>query len=395
MIKELLFGPPVTRDRRDFEAGDNNELINQHKPEQHQHNQQQITQEGDTYGYTTTDDGYIYNNTIVYDDVDYNFFDQLEHVYGFRTGELIELYTQVRSHYALELKMIDNNPINVKKAIDIFIHKFLYYILLLQSKEEKEEEVEKQNINIDIEKTDKETMFNNTIAFYRIIHQTESNSCYTVDSECQTFLVDSRLDHIYSYIMEKAFMDILKRKCEELYLDSNTDDIYRMVNILQQNQSFYRERAKKNYNGCAIDGSDHMHIPCNANCSNGWVIYTKKTSSFYLTCVKRFIRNPVKQPLFTFSNESLKIEYIPFQQVLLLCGNNTDFINRYCERDNNEKKNEEEEEYDSSNIKLTKEVEQGDNNVYIDYNSKDEWVSLPIVFYLLWQALSFVPIEEI
>ena len=304
-----------------------------------------------TTGESSTDQYYDDDNEgIPHDEegnLDQAYFDEFEDLYGFKNGALLEFYQRVREAYAFELMSTKSKDIMI--AVDTFIHRFLTHLsppLVDHGK---------NGVYIGTSEIKEDT-----ITFPRIISSDSALDVHCIDTETDycTFLVDSKLDFVYSYIMELAIIDTLTHQAESLLgkrqnNDYNAELSQSRLDALEQSRLRYRRRAEFKYIYCTADGSDHSRLNSRF-CSNSKVIYTKRSSEFYRACFAR-IEN---QPHITFSHVTLHDESIPFQQVLLLCGHTSAFIAKHCPSTE-------------------------DACVVTATSDAHDWVSLPIWFYLL------------
>ena len=199
-----------------------------------------------------------------------------------------------------------------------------------------------------------------------------------------TFIVDSNLDFIYSDVIDTLLFSYLYNRIDLLRngIDSVLSEISHSLslklNIIERNHDLNRENKKKRFLSCNSIEDHHRnrkqeqqqqsYKSHHKTCPFSWRIYTKTSSSFFKEVMQLIHSSPStatdlpsssssSPPIhhFKFDYSYMDIEYIPFQLVILLTN-----INKYR---------------DCSN-QCVKETEPG------------EWVSLPILYYKLWQISS-------
>lgn len=295
------------------------------------------------------DDNEFYN-----EETEMPFFDELERLYNFKNGELSTFYNNVMDAYSPELLSIGNAPV---RRVKNFMHRYLSYLLPPPDPYSKNHVI---NIDNGLSFNNNTNDESGNAPFPWLVYEADNSThVKCIDGEeCSTFLVDSKLDYVYAYVMEKAIIDLLGMQCDQLaLLVSETEDINASLDYLEDSLKLYRARSKLKYNYCADDGSDHAQIPMSRYCSNAYVIYTKKSSPFMVSCYNLIIN----QELITFSDDTLKVESVPFQQVLLLCGRTPSFITKHCQTDH------------------------VNRTVVVSSNTDlHDWVSVPIWFYLFY-----------
>lgn len=279
--------------------------------------------------------------------VDYAFLEELEDLHNFSESELINFYVNVRKAYSYELLSSWKDRQHV---ITRYVHSFLFYLCTIVTPEASHQQIQMSD-TIVAEKT---------CAYPRILYHrsdeiTPSAYCICVDGEeLSTFRVDKRLDFVYTYVLEKAIVDALDVKCEllmghheSLYDTGNLDGL---LDEIEQNKDLYRTRSSARYNGLRETMS-----------SDAWVLYTRRSSSFFKACIAIVESHNEKTEMkLVYSVETLNIETIPFQQVLLLCGTCAGFSERY-----------------------TRGPCDSDGPFVADTEEALDWVSVPIWFSLL------------
>lgn len=87
----------------------------------------------------------------------------------------------------------------------------------------------------------------------------------SVDQASETFLVQRRLDYMYHYIIEFAYMGCQRD--------------WRIPDAMHRQRQAHRTRRIRSYAACPLHGQPQQQCPYE------YVVYTKKTCDFYRTCV--------------------------------------------------------------------------------------------------------------
>jgi hypothetical protein len=154
-----------------------------------------------------------------------------------------------------------------------------------------------------------------------------------------TYLVHRQLDHMYHYIIDVA------------YLGNKIDA--RVPPSMNKERQRHRLRRMQLYRQCTLT---HKNDEA-AKCPHEWLVYTKKTSEFYVACQQLVSRNELLTH--TLINSTIPLS---FNLVSFLCGPFGDDLG------------------DSTRIT----VEDSKFQRVYDY---DQWVIAPLYFIDLWNAL--------
>lgn len=309
-------------------------------------------------------------------DIDYVFLEELEDTHSFNESELVNFYMAVRKAYAYELLSSHKEQ---QRVIEKYVHTFLAYLC----HDTTNESFSHQHIQMNDTATNETTTTMTTrvyprILYHRIDEITPVAYCMCIDKEeMTTFRVDKRLDFVYTYVLENAIVDSLEARCSQVmrygsssnntkkayYEDDATIDLDGLLNEIEQNKDLYRTRSSARYMGLRDTTS-----------SDAWILYTRRSSSFFRACMAKVENQGKKEKKneegddgdgefamkLVYSVETLHIETIPFQQVLLLCGHCAGFTERYaCEPRDNE------------------------GPFVVATEDTEDWVSVPIWFALL------------
>ena len=289
-----------------------------------------------------------------YDEMDDVFFNDLERAHRFNQGELRSFYNTVREAYLYELPSTATH--NTRRDIDQFIHNFLGY-LINGNQQQPPSEKDVNIVGIDDDNNIMPTMRR---TYPRIIYMNYSNNGEYTQSlapheiEGGAFRVDRRLDFVYAYVIEKGLIDTLRYRGEQISQYQQDGDYRFIEEILDEIDTFkdiYRMRVNSQY----INQSETTTTTTLDRLSDSWVIYTQRSSAFFKNCIDAV--NSTDSLI--YSDKTLRIEPIPFQQVLLLCGGFPGFLGKHtCEL-------------------------QKEGPVTVNVKEADDWVSVPIWFSLL------------
>ena len=228
-----------------------------------------------------------------------------------------------------------------------------------------------------------------------------SDYCMPLDGDdCTAYLVSSKIDLIYASVFEQALIDILRRKQQSLLAQKKFQQSDYMTDRLRDLDMYaqvYREQAVFTYrgNGCdaptpqtLLAATDHAsssmatteklvmdtgdpgvqspapHTPQNYDSrkrANEMIIYTKRSSLFYRTCVDT--HRAQSQLRVAFTEDMIRAAPVSFQQVLFMCGQQGGFIARHAPQTPHK---------DESDF------------VTVRYSETGDWVALPVWHYLLW-----------
>lgn len=289
-----------------------------------------------------------------YDEDDYIFFEKLETAHQFYPDELLGFYHTVREAYVYEL--ISTNVRNIqtfKQSVNAFVQNFLGYIFTQSVNNEEEEKGAIDLRDIQTQRTYPRLMYQHSN------DKTQSLLASCIDDECYTFRIDRRLDFVYAYVLEKGILDTLKKKGDQLiqYQSPESDFIEGLLIDIETLKETYRRRVNSQY----VDQvRQSMLTP--ETMSDSWVIYTRRSSVFFQTCMA-FVKKYETDTNIVYSYETLRIEPIPFQQVLLLCGTHPGFIET-CILNG----------------------EQKESPITVNTEVADDWVSVPIWFTLFYRT---------
>ena len=116
-----------------------------------------------------------------------------------------------------------------------------------------------------------------------------------------TFIVNRRLDYIYNYIIDLAYL-------------SNRRDA-RMPQSLGTRRQQYRERRINSYEACRISHTSKEEW---SQCPHEWVLYTKRGSAFFTECKALLDRN--NTVCYETGELYLNIMPVSYNLVSFLCG---------------------------------------------------------------------------
>ncbi len=346
-LKDLLFGGKQTP--KNIHVSDDGDFDDTYTKKKNRH--QDYYDENEEY------DGW---EEYEEDGIDYPFFEDMEKARQFKPGELLYFYKLAREAYASELpSMNTRNTATIERDITTFIHNYIGYLLPPPlSHPQQYEEV--HSINLDDITTQRS--YPRIILIYNSEDTTPGLLCSQMDEEGCTFRVDRRFDFVYSYVIEKGIIDTLKTRGEQMLQYANNEFIF-METILNDIDSFkeiYRMRVNSQY----VGNNDIMPEEMNSGKMSGsWAIYTRRSSHFFKRCIDAVKENDEG---LSYSDQTLRIESIPFQQVLLLCGNCPGFVEKYA----------------PSSMK--------DGPIIIEVADADDWVAVPIWFSLFAKIGSIV-----
>lgn len=274
-----------------------------------------------------------------------DFFAELERVHAFKLGELMEFYNAVRDSYRNE---IDSDRLKtIVQLILLYVDNFLGYLI---------PPMDDPSIQIN-EKP--EIRAYPPLIYVKRDEMTMNGYCRSLDNECTTFMIDRRLDFIYAYTIEKAIIDVLKKKARQYRRrDASLDSLLTEIDRLEES---YRTRLNFRYiNRPSPFSSGAIHDITPETQANAWLIYTRRSSSFFKNCMKILQNNEYH---LSYNDKALSIEPIPFQQVLLLCGNCPGFIEKYR-------------------------IESNEQTFNVSIKNADDWITVPIWFSLFNQSES-------
>lgn len=350
MIKDWFFGKRSNNniqhnDDEDDEDDDEKDHRYTKKNIQSHHSDEEEDDDNDK-GHNAYDDWVDeYEN----DDTDYKFFEELESVHKFKPGELLALYHAVREIYIYELiSMKGLSLADIRQNINTYVQNYLGYLIGPRIVEQQQEDSMNVNLLDDIPAIR---------TYQRIIYiqndaSTPTLLCSQLDDDVCTFRVDSRLDFVHAYVMEKGIIDTLKNRGEEMLRYQNNEFIF-MESLLEDVDTFkdiYRMRVSSQYKGHDMSNLTPERV------SDSWVIYTRRSAPFFKRCVDIIMQT---ENDIVYSDETLHVEPIPFQQVLLLCGNFPGFLEKYA----------------PSSLR--------DGPVIVNTSDSDDWISVPIWFNII------------
>lgn len=193
------------------------------------------------------------------------------------------------------------------------------------------------------------------------------------ENECSTFLIDSKLHLIYSYTIEKALLQTLKKKSDMLLYGPTSFYQKMIVKALdylipiQEERVIYRVGSYQKY----YEMSSYPYAEEDTELHPGtWVIYTKRSSKFFKT-VQKHISN--KDHPIRFSNEYCEIQSLSFQVVLFLCGNHLNFKKRHCIIENEISDHNSSSPYSIINIKP---------------KDASDWIIVPLWYLSIYSAIT-------
>lgn len=259
---------------------------------------------------------------------DHTFFHQLEYVHEFGKGELHSFYNQACDLYSYEVPSLRECE-SVRKEIDQFVYHFLSYLL---------PPIDSDATNVPLEAEP-------LVRTYPRIIQTTQNVELCRPMGDSTFMVNRRLDFIYAYIIEKAIVDTLKKRTRIYCRKERSLDRY--LHQIEALQEEYRTRVNARYIQRPVCEERKEE-------ADSWVLYTRRSSPFYKKCIERLTSNETG---LHYTEEALQIERIPFQQVLLMCGDTPGFIEEQA-------------------------TTQTESTFDVSISNADEWLSVPIWFSL-------------
>jgi hypothetical protein len=337
ILRDWLFGGKNSYSYNDDDNDDplrERQYRSRHKERKTQYDAE-YNDEGDEEGEVGHEEYDEWRNGYERDETDDAFFHDLEVAHQFNQGELSTFYYAVREAYLYELPSTNSHAVeNMSRDINTFVRNFLSYLTIGYQNQ-------------------------STMRCYpRLIYTnhlelTQSLAPSQIDRD--TFKVDRRLDFVYAYVIEKGIIDTLKFKGEQIIQYQSEE--YRFIeDLLLELDSFkeiYRTRVNSQY-----VSQDRQSMLTADKISDSWIIYTKRSSNFFTQCMATIKERQGESLIYTY--ETLRIEPIPFQQVLLLCGAYPNFLEDHT-------------------VNIQKE---GPINTNI--TDADDWVSVPIWFSLLY-----------
>lgn len=291
-----------------------------------------------------------------YDEMDDVFFNDLERAHRFNQGELRSFYNTVREAYLYELPSTATH--NTRRDINQFIHNFLGY-LINGNQQQPPSEKDVNIVGIDEDKHIVPTMRR---TYPRLIYMNyinngeyaQSLAPYEIGVGGGAFRVDRRLDFVYAYVIEKGIIDTLRYRGEQISQHQQDGD-YRFIEEILDEIDTYKDIYRMRVNSQYINQSESTTTL--DRLSDSWVIYTQRSSAFFGNCIDSVNRGSTDGLI--YSDKTLRIEPVPFQQVLLLCGGFPGFLEKHtCEL-------------------------QKEGPVTVNVKEADDWVSVPIWFSLL------------
>ena len=252
------------------------------------------------------------------------FLHDLEDNYVFPHDELHQFYCTTSNAYIYELLSAGNK---IPEQVDTFISRFLAYLLPSPSEQNLKDAID---IGTYAQTCDR-------ITFPRITCDAYAHYAQCLDGDqCSTYLVDSRLDFVYGYVMQKAIVDTLYAQCSVMLKKIAISDptthitVNTRLHCIEQGLQDYRECADRRYVHCPIDESGtEFHTSTETgsrSCARCHVIYTKRSSAFFQYRYK-IIK---EQAILSYPDDTLEVETLPFQQVLMLCGQTSSFTKKHC-----------------------------------------------------------------
>ena len=294
------------------------------------------------------------------DEMDDVFFNDLENAHRFSQGELRSFYNIVREAYLYELPSTATH--NTRRDIDQFIHNFLGYLITGYQQDEPSESKGKKMASV-VGISEDVVPVRRT--YPRLIYMNYSNNNGSAPSlvpheiDGGAFRVDRRLDFVYAYVIEKGLIDTLRYRGEQISQYQQQDGDYRFIEEILDEIDSYKDIYRMRVNSQYINQDRQGDSTTFDRSSDSWVIYTQRSSTFFKNCIDAVNRASSIEQGIVYSDKTLRIEPIPFQQVLLLCGGYPSFLENH-----------------------THELEK-EGPITVNIKEADNWVSVPIWFSLL------------
>ena len=372
--------------------------------------------------------GYLYGLDSAEDiRINMEYFCKLEETHGLKMGELSTFYLNVNDWFGYQIMACLNSPDDFSALVTTYIDRYLVYLYMYP-----EDHVfnmpwvttgpNNAAAEIVISLGDDAPTVDATASavadtitfpclFYVPAFEDAESHCLALDGDdCQTYMVNARLDLVYSTIYERALIDILRRRNTQMWHGTGANIADDRLHMIDDHARYYREQMTYTYKGSgseaatpnyqydrqqqqqqpplddfdralACAGSEtqstttssttttttttvNTHQPYDQRRqSHEMVIYTKRGSAFYRRCCE-LLYGDASASVVAFSTETARTASIPFQQVLLMCGQQPGFQKRHCQQPQSP----------------------DDTCVTVTRADASDWVVVPVWHYLLWKV---------